>query len=105
MRIVLLATAAAILVPATAHAQSEPKPATDQTAQAGGDDAFGLGQIVVTGVRPKGLAIGGDTLGQEAIYAFDRNSLGEAATLIPGVTAGNSGGSRNVTIGVGAKNR
>lgn len=59
------------------------------------DNAFGLGQIIVTGRRPEGLAIGGETLGQEAIYAFNRNSLDDAANLIPGVTSSNTGGSRN----------
>ncbi len=57
--------------------------------------ASGLGQIVVTGERPKGLAIGGETLGQAAIEKFNRNTLDDAASLIPGVTAGKAGGSRN----------
>ncbi|MET0271253.1 MAG: Plug domain-containing protein, partial [Sphingomonas sp.] len=59
------------------------------------DNAFGLGQIIVTARRPQSLAIGGETLGQEAIYTFNRNSLDEAASIIPGVTASNTGGSRN----------
>ncbi len=95
MRIVLIAGAAAMLFPAIASAQSAAPPATGPATQADDDGAFGLGQIVVTGVRPKGVSIGGDTLGQEAVYTFNRTSLDEAASLIPGVTAGNSGGSRN----------
>lgn len=95
MRALLLATTAAMLFPAAAFAQSEASPAAHQSAQADDDGTFGLGQIVVTGTRPKGLSIGADTLGQEAIYTFNRTSLDEAATLIPGVTSGNSGGSRN----------
>ncbi|MES1971771.1 MAG: TonB-dependent receptor [Pseudomonadota bacterium] len=96
MRIFLLATVAILLFPGVASAQSEAAPpAGAPAAQAADDSAFGLGQIVVTGVRPKGAAVGADTLGQEAIYSFNRTSLDEAASLIPGVTAGNSGGSRN----------
>ncbi len=59
------------------------------------DGSFGLGQIIVTGRREPGVAIGADSVGQEAIYAFDRRTLDDAANLIPGVTVGNSGGSRN----------
>ncbi|MEZ5734232.1 MAG: TonB-dependent receptor [Novosphingobium sp.] len=58
-------------------------------------EPFDLGQIVVIGVPQRGTAIGSDTIGQEAIEAFNRNSLDDAASLIPGVTASNSGGSRN----------
>ena len=85
MRNVLLATTcAAAFAGAPAHAQDH-----------GGGNSFALGQIVVTGKRPEGLSIGSETLGQEAIATFNRNRLDDAASLIPGVTAGNSGGSRN----------
>lgn len=59
------------------------------------DSTFTLGQIIVTGQRDPGLATGDESVGQEAIYRFDRRTLDDAANLIPGVTAGNSGGSRN----------
>jgi iron complex outermembrane recepter protein len=59
------------------------------------NSAFGLGQIIVTASRPEGISISSSTLSSEAIYAFDRNALDDAANLIPGVNAGNSGGSRN----------
>ncbi len=68
-------------------------PASAQDATAG--DSFGLGQIIVNAARPEGIAIGGETIGQEAIEAFNRNSLDDAASLIPGVNASNTGGSRN----------
>ncbi len=64
-------------------------------AGADGDNSFALGQIVVTGTGVKGPAIGAESVGQEAIYAFDRRTLDDAGNLILGVTAGNSGGSRN----------
>ena len=75
-------------------------PALAQESQArspaeGGGEAFTLGQIVVRGQRPEGIDIGAETLTADAIYAFNRNSLDEAANLIPGVVASNSGGSRN----------
>jgi iron complex outermembrane receptor protein len=89
MRICKLSAAAAMLaVPAMAAAET----AADAPSN---DNVFGLGQITVTGRRPQGVRIGESTLASEAIYAFNRNSLDDAATLIPGVTAGNSGGTRN----------
>ena len=65
------------------------------SAPAGDDKAFALGQIIVTAPRTEGAAIGSTTLSSEAIYLFNRATLDEAANLIPGVTAANSGGSRN----------
>jgi iron complex outermembrane receptor protein len=79
----------ALATPAFAQQGEAPSDAMD------GSGAFGLGQIVVTGQRPSDLSIGSDSVGQEAIYRFDRRTLDDAANLIPGVTAGNSGGSRN----------
>jgi len=92
----LLTAASLLALAAPAAAQDRPAGDTgaDETRDQA-DTAFGLGQIVVTGRRPRGVEIGGETLGQEAIYAFNRNSLDEAASLIPGVTASNTGGSRN----------
>jgi iron complex outermembrane receptor protein len=87
-----LASVIALALSAPAFAQDdEAQPAADNS----GDGTFTLGQIVVAGQRPEGIAIGSDTLTAEAIYAFNRNSLDDAANLVPGVTAGNSGGSRN----------
>ncbi|QNQ10605.1 TonB-dependent receptor [Sphingomonas alpina] len=59
------------------------------------DNAFDLGQIIVTGTREPGVAIGASTLSSEAIYAFNRVTLDEAVNIIPGVSSSNSGGSRN----------
>ncbi len=59
------------------------------------DDAFALGQIVVTGRPTQGIAVGDATLNHEAIEAFDRNTLADAVNLIPGVNLANTGGSRN----------
>lgn len=74
-------------MPAFADAPPAPRDGTD--------NSFRLGEIIVNGVLPQGVEIGSEAVGQEAIYKFDRQSLDEAASLIPGVTAGNSGGSRN----------
>lgn len=87
MRFILCATvcaAALSAIPAHAEQSEEQR-----------DARFGLGEIVVTGQRGAGLSVGSDTLGQDAIFTFNRNTLDDAASLIPGVTAGNSGGSRN----------
>lgn len=56
---------------------------------------FELGTITVTGSRAPGIAVGAGSLSAEAIHAFDRFTLDDAAVLIPGVTGSNSGGSRN----------
>ncbi|MBB4632243.1 TonB-dependent receptor plug domain-containing protein [Sphingosinicella soli] len=56
---------------------------------------FTLGQIIVTAPAQEDIAIAGSTLSSEAIYSFNRNSLDEAVSLMPGVSASTSGGSRN----------
>ncbi|MBO9581069.1 MAG: TonB-dependent receptor [Sphingobium sp.] len=70
--------------------------AQSTSAEAGQSDGnFRLGEIIVTGHTGQGLEIGDSTIGQEAIFTFNRVTLDDATNLIPGVTAGNSGGSRN----------
>lgn len=64
-------------------------------AQTGQDGSFDLGQIVVKGELPQAPTVGASSVGRQAIEAFNRNTLDDAASLIPGVTASNSGGSRN----------
>jgi iron complex outermembrane receptor protein len=59
------------------------------------DDAFTLGQIVVSAKRYEGIEIGSSTLSSESMYTFSRNTLDDAVNLMPGVSSGNSGGSRN----------
>ncbi|MBA4089241.1 MAG: TonB-dependent receptor [Sphingobium sp.] len=59
------------------------------------DTRFSLGQIIVTAPRTTGIEIDGATLSSEAIYTFGRNALDDAVNLMPGVSAGNSGGTRN----------
>jgi iron complex outermembrane receptor protein len=86
---ILLATVATLAVQ-PAFAQSAET--IDETEDSG---IFALGQIVVTAPRTDGPEIGATTLSSDAIYRFNRTTLDEAANLIPGVTAANSGGSRN----------
>ncbi len=81
----LCAASLGIALPASVEAQEA----------ANADVVFSLGQIVVTGTRGEGVAIGSDSVGQVALEAFGRVRLDEAANLIPGVTMANSGGSRN----------
>lgn len=59
------------------------------------DDRFSLGLIVVTAPRAEGVGIDSGTLSSEAIYTFGRTALDDAVNLMPGVVAGNSGGTRN----------
>ncbi|PTR07305.1 MULTISPECIES: TonB-dependent siderophore receptor [unclassified Novosphingobium] len=58
-------------------------------------DSFALGQIVVTGPPAKGIEITSQTLDAKAIDTFGRLTLDDAVALAPGVSAGNSGGTRN----------
>ncbi|WP_439534247.1 TonB-dependent receptor plug domain-containing protein [Polymorphobacter sp.] len=64
-------------------------------AELGEPEAFALGMITVTGAQAPGIAIGAGSLSSEAILSFERQTLDQAAALIPGVTTSNSGGSRN----------
>lgn len=59
------------------------------------DATFKLGEIVVVAPRHPEIDISGNTLTSDAIYTFQRDSLDQAAQLIPGVTAGLTGNSRN----------
>lgn len=60
-----------------------------------GSDRFLLGQIIVTAPRTQGIEIDTNTLSSNAIYTFGRTALDDAINLMPGVSAGNSGGTRN----------
>ncbi len=51
-----------------------------------GTGVFTLGQLDM---------IGGSTITNEAMWTFDKNSLDQAVNLLPGVSANNTGGSRN----------
>ncbi|MFC7335029.1 TonB-dependent receptor plug domain-containing protein [Rhodocista pekingensis] len=90
----LLATT---VLTATALTAAPPAGAQDRQTQDRnrGSAAFELGEIVIVGRRSERLAIGGTSLSDAAIYRFNRPTLDEAASLVPGVTASNSGGSRN----------
>jgi len=59
------------------------------------DNRFRLGEIIVTGQRADNIAVGASTLSTEAMQAFNRTSLDDAAQLIPGVSVAASGNSRN----------
>lgn len=88
MRLSLALAASASFVvaaPATAESAAPPKE----------DEAFTLGQIIVTAPKIEELVISSSTLSSDAIYTFNRSTLDEAANLMPGVSASNSGGSRN----------
>ncbi len=69
--------------------------ATPAVAQEAPDTSFDLGQIVVQGQVASAAVVGSSSVGQEAIETFNRTTLDDAASLLPGVSASNSGGSRN----------
>jgi len=79
---------AAYMIAPQVRAQDESNPVQE-------DDRFALGQIVVTAPRSEGIGIDSEALSSEAIYKFNRTSLDDAVNLMPGVVAGNSGGTRN----------
>lgn len=58
-------------------------------------DPFALGQITVTARRPAETPLGATSVGQAAIRAFGRATLDDAVALLPGVSAGTTGGARN----------
>jgi iron complex outermembrane receptor protein len=59
------------------------------------DNTFGLGQIVVTTPRTGTSDITATSANAQAVYDFSRDTLDDAVKLIPGVTSGLSGNSRN----------
>ncbi|PWR21061.1 TonB-dependent receptor [Zavarzinia compransoris] len=87
-----MAALAAALGGGTALAQSADEPGR----------VFELGEIVVIGEAPGGQTAGEapsqDAIGDEEIYRFNRNSLDDALTLVPGVHVDGFGGSRNEKI-------
>lgn len=97
MRLIsMFAAATCLAAPVGAWAQdADPPRYAPKTPPGAGDSVFTLGQIVVTAAPPKGIEISGETLTAEAIYAFNRQTLDDALSIMPGVAASNSGGSRN----------
>lgn len=75
-----------------------PLPLAAQTQNSAEDsktsNSFDLGQITVVG-QADSLTVGSSSVSQIAIETFNRVTLDDAAALIPGVSASNSGGSRN----------
>jgi len=91
----LAATASCVTLASLAAWPAVAAPATTSAPADTSDNVFTLGQIVVTAPKAEGVTIGSSTLSADAIYTFDRNTLDDAANLIPGVNSSNSGGSRN----------
>ena len=73
-------------------------PALAADADANANSAFELGQIIVTAPKSVGPTVDTTTLSSEAIYAFNRPTLDDAINLVPGVSASNTGGSRNERV-------
>lgn len=59
------------------------------------DDAYDLGELVVTARNRDGQPVGGAAIRAEDMRRFDRASVDQALDLIPGAAAGATGGSRN----------
>ena len=88
MRLVTaLLCASFMLASSAAMAAEDPAPAPSNT--------FKLGEIVVTASKAQALTVSSTTLSAQAIYAFDRPTLDQAANLMPGVSMSNTGGARN----------
>lgn len=61
----------------------------------GGSGVFELGEINVTAQGSADNMVGGSVLPQEDMWRFNRATLDDALNLVPGVTASNTGGTRN----------
>jgi len=74
-----------------------PGAASARESDAAQEGRFRLGEIVVTGQRAEenALSVGASTLSAQAMQAFNRVSLDDAAQLIPGVAVAGSGNARN----------
>jgi iron complex outermembrane receptor protein len=76
----------------SAPAATAPQQGAATTGDASGDTGtagvgiYTLGQLDL---------IGGSTITNEAMYTFNKNTLDQALSIVPGVTVQNSGGSRN----------
>ena len=74
-------------------------PALAADAEGAGNDApetaFALGQIIVSATASNEPRIDLNTLDADAMQTFQRITLDDAVSLMPGVSASNSGGSRN----------
>lgn len=84
----------ALLGASSLLALSSPALAADP-APAGGDQAFGLGEIVVTAPKVQGVQVDAMTLSATAIQAYDAPRLDDAINLLPGVNSSSTGGTRN----------
>jgi iron complex outermembrane receptor protein len=84
---IVLALLISTSVSGTAFAQQAPAAADVEP--------FALGQIVVTAPSVKPLDIGSASLSNDAMTTFARTTLDDAVNLMPGVSSGNSGGTRN----------
>lgn len=58
-------------------------------------DIYGPGEITVYGTPHRNALVGNSTVSADAIYTLNKNTLDEAANLIPGVNSANTGGTRN----------
>ncbi|MFV0439577.1 MAG: TonB-dependent receptor plug domain-containing protein [Desulfopila sp.] len=74
-------------------------PATGKTEESGPNPGvFTLGQIEVTGKADIQKNVTVETISSEEMREFDRNTLGDAATLLPGVTSSMSGARNEQTL-------
>jgi iron complex outermembrane receptor protein len=70
-------------------------PAAAQAADAG---VYTLGELVVTARTQGGQSIGGAVVSGETLQAYNRQSVDQALSLVPGANAANTGGSRNERV-------
>lgn len=83
-RRLLLCSSVLAALAGAAHAQNTPA-----------GDVYSLGELQVTARGRDGARIGGSVVTAEDLRRFDKPSLDRALDLIPGVSASNTGGSRN----------
>ncbi len=81
-----IALLAGTLLTGVAHAQTTTPKASD---------VYALGEVRITARGSDGGLVGGAVVKGEDLRKFDKVSVDQALDLVPGASAGNSGGSRN----------
>ncbi len=70
-------------------------PASAQQMAPSDNQAFGLGEVVVTAPKVRGVQIDANTLTSTTLQAYDTPRLDQAIDLLPGVNSSSTGGTRN----------
>lgn len=85
----LISASSVLTLAGQAVAAAPTPPANNQ------DQAFALGEVIVTAPKVQGVQIDTATLTSVTLQAYDRPRLDQAIDLLPGVNSSSTGGTRN----------